>query len=32
MDLSLEVWNVDDTHLAPALLAWLDQEIDKLER
>jgi hypothetical protein len=28
----LEVWNVDDTHLAPALLAWLDQEIDKLER
>lgn len=26
----LEVWNVDDAHLAPELLAWLDQEIARL--
>ena len=26
----LEVWNVDDSHLAPELLAWLDQEIARL--
>lgn len=26
----LEVWNVDDSHLAPELLAWLDHEIARL--
>lgn len=26
----LEVWNVDDAHLAAPLLAWLDQEIARL--